>query len=369
MQKQGTLTLYESICFITLTTMSKIFYTSISAAMNLTKTSTWFMTLVSCFSSIIMFTICCKLMERFPGENLFGVLEGMLGKILGKIFGLGICSYSVYYASSNLREFVNMIKIYNLPNTPPTLIIAAMLIAVLIIVSLGLEVLGKVSSLFLIPVIVGLVAVFLLATPRYNFHAIKPYLGEGLKKTFEVGFLRSSAYSEVTILFILVNNMGGVKNIRKIGITSLIITGSLFSLAFLCYTFTFGHGAGGENISGLFELSTTIYFNRFFQRVDSILLFTWIIPSIVTTSVAIYLCALNYSNVFKIKEYKPLVLPFLFIIFVVTSLPKNSSEIIEVNMKIIRQYSFLPFFIFPIILLIFSILFNKKGKNYNAKKT
>ncbi|WP_315109194.1 endospore germination permease [Clostridium intestinale] len=368
MQKQGTLTFYESFAFITLITMSKIFYTSVTSAMNLTKTSTWFMTLISCFSSVIMFYICCKLMERFPGENLFGVFEGILGKFFGKIFGMFVCAYAVYYSSSNLLEFVNMLKVYSLPNTPPTLIITTMLIAALIIVYLGLEVIGKISSLLLIPVILGLLSIFLFAAPKYNFDAIKPYLGVGLKKTFEVGFLRSSAYTEVTILLVLINSIGGVKQIKKIGISSLILTGILFSISFLCYTFIFGYAAGGENISGLFELSTTIYFNRFFQRVDSILLFTWIIPSIVTTSAGIYLCLIDYSNVFKIKDYKPLIFPFLFIIFVVTSLPKNSSEVIEINMKIIRQYSFLPLYIFPIILLIISILFNKKGKNYNAKK-
>lgn len=141
-----------------------------------------------------------------------------------------------------------------------------------------------------------------------------------------------------------------------------------FSISVLCYLMAFEYTMGSENLSGMFQLSRTIYFNRFFQRLESIFLFVWVISSVISASISFYIPISIYCKTFKISNHKPLILPFAFLLFVVTILPNSLSEILEINLLFIRQYSMLFVYFVPAIVLIISLLLGKKGDKLNAKK-
>lgn len=368
MNNEGNMGLFEAVCLTTLIMMNKIFYTSTAVLVKEVGTASWYATIISCIVSLLFFYLIYLLMKRFPGFNIIQIFEEVLGKISGKAIGILFCIYAVYYTGSNLREFVDMIKTYNFPYTPESFILVSIISVAILISYYGVESIGRISSLTLIPLIVCLGVLFILASSSYNANYLKPYFGYGFVNTLYIGFLRSSAYDEVVILFIIVNSIHGLKNLKKAGIISILLTGIIFSISYICYLLTFTYSVGKENISGLFELSKTIYFNRFFQRVESIFLITWIIPSIIATAIEFYISVSIYCKVFTIKEYRPLLLPFSFLTFIIAILPRNFSQVVQINMLVIRQYSMLLVYFIPTIVLIISILFKKKGGNANAQK-
>jgi spore germination protein KB len=369
MDNEGHIGLYEAVCITVLIVFDKGFYSSVAIIVNTVGTAAWYMTLISCAVSLMFYYFEYLLIKRFPGLNIIQVYEAVMGKFIGKIIGISICAYTVYYSGSTLREFVDMIKTYNLPNTPPFFIMACILAVAILVSYYGLEVISRICTLFFIPIISGIVLLLILAAPSYNLNSLRPYLGYGLKKTFYLGFLRSSAYSEVGIILIFANALQDTKSLKKAGLISILLSGILFSACLVGYTLTFGYAAGGGYISGLFELSKTIYFNRFFQRIESLFLFTWSISSIINAAISFYICISVYCKVFNIKKHRPLLLPFSFIIFVTAILPGTSSDVLQVNMLILRQYSlFLTYFV-PLLVLIVSILLSKKGENTNEQKS
>lgn len=366
MIKGGKFSVYEGVLLTTVIIVSKIQYTSISVVVKQTGTSAWYATLISCITTMILFSLVCALLDRFPGKNLVKTFEGVFGKLIGKIFGLGFSGYILYYASSVLREFLEMIKVYNLPKTPPSVIMIVFLSVSLLFAYMGIESIVRVACINFYPITIGIFIILVLAYPYYDIDYIKPYLGHGLGKTVSVGVLRSSAYEEVLILPIIISSIRSVKDVKKIGYISILISALVFSVSFLCYLCAYQYTTGSENLSGMFQLSKIVYYSRFFQRIESIFLFSWVISSLITVSTAFYSAIRVYCQVFEIKDHRPLLFPFVLIMYIIALQPKNISELIDVNLRFIRQGSVFIVFGVPIFALIVSLILGKKEKRENV---
>lgn len=365
MNEGGKFSTYEGILFTTIIIVSKIFYTSTPIVVKQLGTAAWYGTLISCFATLIFFLLIYMLMNRFPGKNIVKVFEGVLGKFLGKACGISLSAYILYYASGSLREFLEMIKVYNLPDTPPSIILISFLAVILLMCYKGIESIVRISCINFYPIMLGLFIILVLAYPYYELGFLKPYLGYGIKKTLTVGVLRSSAYEEVTILPIIIASIHNMKDFKKIGVVSIILSGIVFGIAFLCYLMAFQYTMGRENLSGIFQISRIIYFNRYIQRIESVFLFAWVISSLLTTATALYASIRVYCQTFEIKEYRPMLLPFGFVLYVVSLMPKNISQLIEIKLKFIRQYSIIITYGIPILVLIIALIFRKGGKTNN----
>lgn len=363
MIKEGKFGLSEAVSITTLLMVSKIFYTSPVVTIRLVGTSAWYMTLISCVTATFLFLLVYLLMKRFPGKNLIQIFEEVLGKVLGKIFGVFFSWFILYYSAMNLREFMEILKAYVLPYTAPSLILWSFIAVCMILAYLGLEVIARVAYLSMYPIYIGLILLLFLASNYYNPDQLKPYFGYGLGTAVYHGIFRSSAYAEVMLLALASNSLNNVKELKRAGLISLGITGVTLSICLMLYIMAFGYPAGCENLSGLFQLSRIIYLSRFIQRVESIFLFIWTMCSIVTVCSSFYMSISSYCKTFSIPDQKPIVFTFGILLYTIAIIPKNVAEIIEVHMKIIREYSGIWIFGGPIIVLFLSVILGKKGRN------
>ncbi|EGD48500.1 spore germination protein [Ruminiclostridium papyrosolvens DSM 2782] len=351
----------EAVYLTTLVIASKAFYTSIRVMIKITGTAAWYMTIVSCLTSIIFFLLISLVMKRFPGKNLVEIFELVTGRFFGKILTLVFSAYFVYYAGSSLREFLEMIKAYNLPYTPPSLIIFAFMAVVVVLAYIGLEGMVRFASVIFYPVLIGIALILFLAYPYYNVRAIFPIGGYGIAETLKSGFFRSSAYDEVIILAFIINSIDGVKKFRKVGVLSLFISGIVFTSNCLCNIMAFDYTMSSENVSDLFQLARVIYFSRFFQRIESIFLFIWILASLITVGLAFYIAISSFCKAFKISNHRPLILQFAFLTFMVTLLPEGLIQLAKTNIVVLREYSMILVYGIPVLILFISVIFGKRG--------
>ncbi len=369
MNSRENIGLYGTICLICIAMINKVFYTSLAGICETGGTAAWYITLISCVTSLFFFYLFCILLKRFPGKNIGDIAEIVFGKYVGKFINIILVLFTLFYSASAIREFVGMIKVYNLPNTPISMILGTFLLLAALISYFGLEVLIRICSLCFVPIILGILVILVLAYPSYDINFLKPIGGYGVKNSIVTGILRSSAYIEVATLGVYINFMHGIKNIKKAGTVSILITGAIFSISTACYLMLFTYTVGSDNLSGLFELSRSIYYNRFFQRMESIFLFIWIISTFIFVSNGFYLTTVIYAQTFKIKNHRPLIFPFLFLCFLIAILPKNISELLTYYVKPLRKYSMFLIFVFPGITLLIAMILRKKGALPGAKET
>jgi spore germination protein (amino acid permease) len=363
--KGGKISAYEGVKFITLLIMSKILYTSPSVLVKSVGTAAWYSTIISCIVSIIFFLLLCILMKRFPGKNLIEVFEAVLGELIGKSSGVIFSGFLIYYTASGMREFVEMIKVYNLPDTAISVILITFMAVIMLTSFKEFKNIIRLSCLNFYPIMFGLFLILVLAIPYYNVDYLKPYFGYGIKKSMYIGFLRASAYQEFMTLPIIISSIHNYKDFKKIGLISIVISGVIFSATFICYLMVFQYTLGRENLSGIFQLSRIIYYSRYFQRIESIFIFIWVIASLLNASTSFYLSMRLYCQSFKIPDHRPLIPAFALLTYVVALMPKNISELIGRNMLFIRQYSAIFVYGLPLLVLMLALVFKKKGESNN----
>lgn len=368
MIKEGKIGTMEAISITTIFLITKAFYINPGTVIDLMSTAGWYATEISVLGSVFLFMLVYVLMKRFPGNDLVSIFDIVTGKVIGKIFALIFCGFFVYYSGINIREFVEMIKAYILPYTPPSSLIFLFMMIVLAYAYAGLEGIARMGYISFIFILVGLVIILALPFPFYNIDNLFPIGGYGFKASMQYGLLRTSAYSEVIILGFIVNSIHGVKNFRKIGLISLLLSGIIIGTIILCNLLAFEYPQGSENLSALFQLSRIVYFSRFFQRVETVFIFIWVMASIISVSITFYMAVSIFCKTFKIPKHRPYLLPFAFFTFLITLLPESISEVVQKHTDFLRSYSMFIVYFIPILVLLIAFIRRKKGVNEKNEK-
>lgn len=368
MIKEGKIGTMEAISITTIFLVTKAFYINPGTVIKLMSTAGWYATEISVLGSVFLFMLVYLLMKRFPGNDLVSIFDIVVGKFFGKIFALIFSGFFVYYSGINIREFVEMIKAYILPYTPPSSIIFLFMGIVVAYAYAGLEGIARMGYISFIFILTGIAIILVLPFPYYDIDNLFPMGGYGLKASIQYGLLRSSAYSEVIILAFIINSIHGVKNFRKVGLISLLLSGIIIGSIIFCSLLAFEYPQGSENLSALFQLSRIVYFSRFFQRIETVFIFIWVMASVISVSITFYMAVSIFCKTFKITKHRPYLLPFAFFTFLVTLLPENISEIVAKHTNFLRSYSMLIVYFIPILVLLIAYIRRKKGVDEKGEK-
>ena len=359
--REGHFGFLEALSLMVIVLINKIFFTSPMTLIEKLGTSAWLGTLISCLASLSFFGLLYLLMKRFNGQDLFQIFETVTGKLVGRGLIFLISLYFLYYTAINAREFAAILKAYSLPYTPIYLIVLPLLVIAAAMTYVGLEGIARVAYVFVFPIFGGLVLILVLAFPVYDWDYLRPLFGYGLDTTIVVGLLRSSAYSEIIFLAIIINSIHGLKYFRRVGISALLICGLVFSLCCACILAAFQYPSSSEHLSGMFQLSRVIYYSRFFQRIEAIFLFIWVFASVITIAIGFYISLKAYCRAFLIKNHRPLLFSILLLTSAVCFLPRSFPEILQIHVRVIREFSFLLIYLVPILVLLVAVILRRGG--------
>jgi spore germination protein (amino acid permease) len=340
-------------------------YTSPAIVSSLVGTAGWYMTIISACVAAAGFTFIYILLKRFPGKNIIEIFEITMGRILGFVFSVLLAMLMAGISAVRMREFTEVLKVYNLPLTPPIFIMILFLGAVVTLNLLGLETMARVSKLVAYTMVAGFFIVIALGQQNYSTHRLFPILGYGIGNTVYHGVIRSSVYGEVIILAVFAGSLQGIEHIKKAGYTSLILSGFFISIALLAYTLTFPYYSAMEITSPMYELATLIDYGRFLQRIDPIMLFILSISSLLSVSIMFYAFVSIYCKMFRIQDTKPVILAAFIIIFTLAISQRSLSDVAFGSVQYLRDYSGTIIFIPPLISLAAAVL-RKKGGAKNA---
>lgn len=362
MIKEGKFGVHEATCLVTIAMTNKIFFSSPGFLTRSAGTSGWYLTIISTLVAVLGFVLTYLLLKRFPGKNVVQIYDIALGRLLGFIFSSTLMASFLVYAGMNTREFIDVIKVYSFPYTPPSFLIGSMLLIVAISAYLGIETIARVAKLAAYMALFAYLVLIVLSAGYSKFAHLFPILGYGMGKTVTTALSRTSAFGEVIILAVFAGSLQGASHIKKAGFISLILSGVLLSFAQLCFILVFSYTSTVEITAPLYVLVRLINYGSFFQRLDPLFLFLWVITTIVYISTLFYTTLSIYCKMFRLQDARPLIIPMAVIVFILALYPKDYSGVVTTYVPQLRTYGNFTFFIFPVIALIAAMIRKKKGK-------
>ncbi len=360
MIKEGKFGAHEMICLVVIAMTNKALFSTVSRFLDLTATSAWIMTLVSCASASLLFIFVYKLLKRFPGKGLIEIFSIVLGRTVGFVFSFMFVVAILFCSSMLIREFSAISQEYVFPNTPRSSIGIAMLLPVVLASYFGLESIARFAKFTAYFALVSIALLLVMAAPYYDITNIYPLMGFGLDVTVWEGLVRTCTYSEVIFIAILAGSMNGIKQIKKAGFISLFASGLIICVVLLVSVLVLSYPLGQEQMAPLFVIARQINLGHFFERLDPLFLYLWFVTTIISVAIEFYVGISIYCKTFRLQDHRPVILPAAITVFAVSFLPKDFTAV-EDALLFIRSYGIFIVFLTPIIALVVSLMRKKKG--------
>jgi len=273
--------------------------------------------------AILLVVLAIKLLKKFPSADILDVSEYLGGKIFKKVIGFIFICYFIFNSSILIRNFSECLRIVYYPMTNIAFILLTFITAVCIVNYYSIQSASKVNLIILPIVLFSIIFIFIANFKNFSIENMYPILGEGFYNTFISGLGNLGAFGGLSVLYFLPPYLKEPEKLNKIAITSFVIAVIYLILCVGVVLFMLPFLTQVNEVLPLYTASRYIEFGAFFQRLESIFLLIWIVQMICYLSIILHICMIIFKKITNIENYKPLVIPFGFLVFSVALLPVN----------------------------------------------
>jgi len=206
----------------------------------------------------------------------------------------------------------------------------------------------------------------LLSVTNFVPKHLYPIGGYGLLNTLVHGLLRCSAYGEVALVGIIASSLQGIKEIKRIGYISLLLSGIFISVSVLAFNLVFPYTVSQELTSPMYDMAALISIGGFLQRLDPIFLFLWNFATFTEVSLLFYSSMMVYCHIFNISDKRPIIMPMVTLLFAISFIPESISVLVIGVVQTLRNLGGVFYFVPSILVLIIAVIRKKKGEGYNG---
>lgn len=351
--------IFENICMLVTLTSAQTYLGMPRLVAESAGSAGWLMILYLSLIALLLVFLVIWLYKGNEGLDIIDISD-KLGGLPVKILTFILVEAIVFAASSlTLRQFAEDMKIISLSMSPISYVTMFFIVGALIACLLGIEAISRASSIIVPVIFAGFVILTLSVIGRGNILNLTPLFGPGPKKIFFDSLPKVSIFSGYIIILVIAPFLKKYENIKKTGLYGVIISAFIMLVAVVTYTLVIPYPVSTQYFLPSFQLARMINYGRFFQRLESIFVFTWASTAILYLSILIYIGVYIFTKTFGLKYYKPICFSFFTIVFTLSLLPENLPVTVMIESQIMRNYMFLITFIYIILLLALTKVFKK----------
>lgn len=312
----------------------------------------WMGAVVFIIGNVIIVWVASKLGMMFPEHTIVQYNDFILGPWLGKLTSLVFIGWIMHNGSVVHREVGEFLKFAILPETPLYVIIILISIAPAYAVYNGLEVIGRAAD-FLFPIVTLFIAlIYLLLIPDYEVSKLFPLFGDGGRKILRGSLTLIALGGQMIMVLFFLPFIKETQKVGKVLVWTVIAIGlgGVFSEA--TYTMVYGLERTALTVP-FYNMARYVSIGLFIERMDPLFVVANMMGNFLKLSIFIYVVVLGLAQLFKMKNYRPLIIP----VIVVENLLgvygfKNGPEMYDFTDKVWPFYTLPLEFGLPLLLLI-----------------
>ncbi|MDA8210631.1 MAG: endospore germination permease [Clostridia bacterium] len=363
--REGHIGYREAVALLAIMLITKVFLTCPSNISDLGGTAGWLVVLVYLLVAVVAVLPGLALLKRYPDRTLIEVAEEFGGAITGILVALLLFGYFLLSTVIIMRQFTETVIVALLPTTPISLITVFFLLGMLYPCYQGIESLTRGAWLLMPFFALGLFGVLALVLPWANPDYLFPFWGPGLPAILKAGPMKSSMLGEILLVTLLNPYLRDRQKVTAVVMSSLIISGLIFTLTVLVYQMVFPYPASGTEITyPMYNLARLIYFGRFVQRVESIFIFIWVFSLLVNVSALFYGTTVSLARGLNLPFYRPLLFPVAVLIYSLNFLILNFPTAAWLDAEVLHNYGWIIAFGLPALVWLLAKLRDKGGGSH-----
>lgn len=285
----------------------------------------WLAGLAGGAAALSMVAVASLWATRWPSKNLITLLQELLGWVSPVI---SVLYLAYWWLSASLTGlwfgYAYSLLMPATPHLPMVILLVGLSVYALIT---GIEPLGRVVQILLVFLVLTALGVVAATAKDLEFRQLLPIMVNGPVPVLRAGLTVFSWLSDMMVILMLhpVVRHGrspwGV-NMAILCSTILFLIGPLIGPVAV-----FGPREAARLTLPTYEQLRYIRVGNFLEHLDSIAILWWTVGLFARMAVYHYLLALGSAQVFRLKEYKPLILPAgVLIVFGSTIVSANTVE-------------------------------------------
>lgn len=350
---------FEAIILLITLVANNIIFNIPTILLNNTGTGAWINVLYLSFLSIIFIIIVYTLFKSFRNNDILDVSEYLGGKFLKFIVAILYFIYFITFSALALRYFANSLNIIYFNSTPIISLILLFLIPVIISNKVGLKAISGVTRIFFPFTFFGIVILFFAASKDFVWQRLFPILGFGTKSIFFNGLGNLFAFNVILYLFLLKPMLKEEKSFKSVSIISVIICAIYLLLSVLSLLMSFPFITETDEMFSLYLLTRLVSFGSFFQRIDAVFIFLWILIFLSFLSFNFYCIIQMFKKVFHTTASSEICYSLSAILVSLALFFKDISVVKYVLRNYLKIYSVILIFVVSFVILLLAYLKKK----------
>lgn len=319
---------------------------------------------------IVLFIVyfICKVMSRFPNQDILDISSFLGGKFLRNTLAVLFILYFLFSASILLRIFCCSLKILYFPRTPFPFLLIFFVIGMIICNRLGFSAMVKANLIFMPLTLFSIFFIFFANIGNFTPERMFPLFGNGISATFLAGLSNLHAFGGLALIYFVPPYLKEAKDFKKVAFSSMILSAVWLILSVTTLLFIFPSLTTTDEILPLYFASRFIEFGRFFQRLDSMFLFIWIISILSYISLMENLAVQIFRRVTHFKYEYAVIYLFAFIVFIIPLFPQNFAKVTFLETTVYQYLVLILVFGICLPILFFAYLKNKRQGKLQGKE-
>lgn len=228
----------------------------------------------------------------------------------------------------------------------------------------GIKSISRINYMFLLIVTMLFTVFLLILIPYYKTNNIFPIFGNGIKSIFISGFNSLSLFSDVIVLNVLIAHGQTLGEVKALNIRAITLSGVAATILILAYNLCYTYPISEDFLLPAYKLARMVKVSNFFSRAEAFFEFIWSIMIFIYASTYVYAMAFVLEETFMLKFLKPLIIPIVFLGYIISRLPDNLWNTMFYD-RVLELIKYPLVFLLPIV---FGLLTYRMGggKNENG---
>lgn len=304
-------------------------------------------------SLFYLFIICGPLLfltGRFPTMTTVQYTEKIMGKLIGKLFGLAFVGLLLLYCQLELALAGVFLESLLLPETPKSVILLFMAVPCMYLCYKGLESIGRLAEIFVPLTFVIFNLFFFLSIKDMKLNVFLPVLADTDFSLIHYGALNlASRFCEILILGMLAPSINTQGHTTRLFVYTVIPMTLTLLISTISTQAVLGTTLASEASFPYYSFVRQISVLDFLERIESLNLFVWVCGWFLKFTLYLTLALRGLDQIFAVKSPLILLIPVVTMMYV---LALKTPLVKSVVTEYLASYEVLPWITLGVIFIV-----------------
>lgn len=249
--------------------------------------------------------VVCQLGVRHQDRNIIEYSRYLLHPVLGSLIGIILAGYFLFVAAYTVRMLGEAFTITILPRTPVTLLIVMSAFLAANAARCGLEMVARMAELLLPLTVLLILAILVLPVSLVDSNHLRPLLAGGFSGVMPAASIEFMFYLEFIVLGMIIPHLHLPERATRYAVVFTVAFGIMAVIMCLVMIGIFGPTLDTLSLQ-VFMLARMIAVGQFVERIESLVLASWVLSTGVKLSALIWAVSAALQSSLGLKSRRHL---------------------------------------------------------------